>query len=99
MFYIDNWDPEQDDLRRLMELRSANRRTLIVKSAENAVAGGAYFIPTVYHCEGCGPRADVVGDPCEVLPNGKTQYDAFVCGDWSTIRKALAIESHGWKRF
>jgi hypothetical protein len=95
MFYIDNWDPEQDDLRRLMELGAVNRRTLIMKSAQNAAAENAYFIPTVYHCEGCGPSAQVVGDPCEVLPNGKTQYDAYVCGDWSTIRRALAIQSHG----
>jgi hypothetical protein len=99
MFYIDNWDPQQDDLRRLMELGSANRRTLILKSAQNAAAGGAYFIPTVYHCEGCGPKAQVVGDPCEVLTNGKTQYDAYLCGDWPTIRQALAIESRGRKRY
>ena len=98
MFYVDNWDPEQDDLRRLMELGSANRRTLIVRSAENAAAGGAYFIPALYHCEGCGPKAEVIGDPCEILPNGKTQYDAYVCGDWPTIRQALVIESSGWRK-
>jgi hypothetical protein len=99
MFYIDNWDPEQDDLRRLMELGGPNRRTLIVKSAENAATGGAYFIPTLYHCEGCGPKLEIVGDPCEVLPSTKTQYDAYVCGDWSAIRRALSIESRGWKRY
>ncbi len=98
MFYIDNWDPEQDDLRRLMELAAANRRTLIIQSSEQAAAGNAYFIPTVYHCESCGPNAQVVGDACEVLPNGKTQYDAYACGDWPAIRRALAIESRGWKQ-
>ncbi len=87
-FYVDNWDPAQDDLRRLMELDPVNRRLLITRSAENARAGGAYFVPSLNHCDGC-VKPDAVRDKCEMLPGGTAQYDALACGDVPTIAAAL----------
>jgi hypothetical protein len=89
-FYVDNWDPAQDDLRRMMELDAANRRFLIVESAKTAHAGGAYFIPSLNHCDGCiAPSA--IGDKCELMPDrtDKTEYDAVRCGDEAAIKDAL----------
>ena len=89
-FYIDNWDPAQDDLRRLMELDGANRRFLIVESAKTAHAGGAYFIPSLNHCDGCIAPSSI-GDTCELMPGrtDKTEYDAIRCGDEAAIKEAL----------
>jgi hypothetical protein len=87
-FDVDNWDPRQDDLRRFMELDHDNRRFLILQSARNARQGGAYFIPPLDHCGGCVPR-DAVIDPCEVLPNGSTEYNAMRCRDLAVINEAL----------
>lgn len=93
-FYVDNWDPAQDDLRRMMELDPINRRFLIVESAKTAHANGAYFIPSLNHCDGCvAPSA--VGDSCELTPgrNDRTEYDAARCGDEAAIEEALDLQS------
>jgi hypothetical protein len=90
-FYVDNWDAKQDDLRRFMELDAENRRSLIETSARTAHAKGAYFIPSLLHCVGCIPP-EVVGDRCEMRPNGKSEYDAVTCSDVDAIKKALEIE-------
>jgi hypothetical protein len=90
-FYVDNWDPKQDDLRRFMELDAANRRFLIETSARTAEANGAYFIPSLLHCVGCIPP-EVVGDRNEIRPDGKTEYDAVSCGDLPVIKKALELQ-------
>lgn len=90
-FYVDNWDAKQDDLRRFMELDSANRRYLLSTSAHTARQGGAYFILNLLHCVDCIP-ASVVGDRCEVRPDGKTEYDAVTCGDLPTIKQALQAQ-------
>ena len=93
-FYVDNWDPAQDDLRRLMELDGVNRRFLIVESAKTAHANGAYFIPSLNHCDGCIPSS-VIGDRCELTPgrSDRTEYDAVRCEDESAIEEALDRES------
>jgi hypothetical protein len=90
-FYIDNWDESQDDLRRFSELDGVNRRRLLIESAITAGKGGAYFIPPLEHCEGC-VNANHVGDKCEILANGKSEYDAYECGDFPTISDALSDE-------
>lgn len=87
-FYVDNWDNRQDDLRRFMELDAVNRRYLITESAKVARAGGAVFVPPLDHCQGCDPPG-VVGDRCEILPNGQSEYNAVRCGDMPTIAQAL----------
>jgi hypothetical protein len=91
-FYVDNWDPRQDDLRRFMELDGDNRRYLLLTSAKTARRGGAYFILNMLHCVECIP-ASVVGDKCEIRPDGKTEYDAIVCGDLPAIKEARAAQS------
>jgi len=92
-FYVDNWDPRQDDLRRMMELDPINRRFLITSSAEAAHQGGVYFIPSLDHCDGCVPP-EAVGDQCEILPGTrKSEYDAFRCGDVGAIQEALDLQS------
>jgi hypothetical protein len=93
-FYIDNWDPKQDDLRRFMELDAQNRRQLIVQSARTARAGGAYFVPSLDHCIGC-VKPDAVVDKSEIRPDGRTEYDAVRSGDLSAIREALQDGSTG----
>jgi hypothetical protein len=90
-FYVDNWDESQDDLRRLMELDAENRRRLLVLSATAAAAGGAYFIPPLVHCEGC-VHPGHVGDACEILKDGVSEYDAYACGDFAAIGLALGRE-------
>jgi hypothetical protein len=87
-FYVDNWDSKQDDLRRFMELDGANRRDLLQTSAQTARRGGAQFIFNLLHCVDCIP-AGVVGDPCEIRSDGKTEYDAVACGDMPTIMDAM----------
>lgn len=87
-FAVDNWDPSQDDLRRFMEVDRDNRRYLIEASARNAQRGGAAFVPPLDHCSGCVPREAVV-DPCEVLRNDSTEYNAVRCGDLPVIDRAL----------
>lgn len=91
MFYIDNFDYRQDDLRRMMELDAPNRRILITRSASAAHQHGAIFIPSLNHCDGCIPP-EFVGDPNELLPGGKiSYYDAAACSDFQTIHDALEI--------
>lgn len=90
-FYVDNWDATQDDLHRFMELDGDNRRYLITTSAQTAHKDGAYFIPNLLHCVDCIP-AKVVGDKCEIRPDGKTEYDAVACGDLPAIKQALAVQ-------
>lgn len=84
LFYVDNWNSDQDDLRRMMELDGENRRFLISTSLKTARDHGAVFVPSLDHCVGCIPRGDV-NDICEVLPDGRTQYDALACGDMSML--------------
>jgi hypothetical protein len=93
-FYVDNWDPTQDELRRLMELDVANRRFLIVESAKTAHANGAYFIPSRNHRDGC-IAPSVVGDRRELMPgrSDRTEYDAVRCEDEAAIDEALDRES------
>lgn len=86
-FYVDNWDANQDDLRRFMELDGDNRRYLLTTSAQTAHKYGAYFIPPMLHCVDCIPKK-IVGDKCEIRPDGKTEYDAVTCGDIPAIKHA-----------
>jgi hypothetical protein len=90
LFYVDNFDARQDDLRRMMELDGVNRRELIIRSAEVAARYGAIFIPSYNHCNGCVP-SDVVGDSCEVGPK-LSVYNARVCGDLQVIKASLGAE-------
>jgi hypothetical protein len=85
---VDNRDPQQDDLRRFMELDPENRRFLIDKSAEIARQGGAHFVIPLDGCAGCTPPAAVV-DRCEILNDSSTEYNAVRCGDLVTIRNGL----------
>jgi hypothetical protein len=90
-FYVDNWDANQDDLRRFMELDRSNRRYLLTTSAQTAHRYGAYFIPPMLHCVDCIP-AKVVGDKCEIRPDGKTEYDAVTCGDIPAIKEIFTTQ-------
>jgi hypothetical protein len=90
MFYVDNWDNSQDDLRRLMELDRINRRYLIRESGRIAHANGVVFIPSLNHCVNCVPNSlGVIGDSCNVIDSQQTQYDAHHCGDYDAIRDAM----------
>jgi hypothetical protein len=91
VFYVDNWDSKQDDLRRFMELDGNNRRYLLTTSLQTARRGGAYFSFNLLHCAGC-LAPDVVGDKCEVRSDGKTEYDAVNCGDIPTIKQAIQAQ-------
>ena len=91
LFYVDNFDPRQDDLRRMMELDGPNRRVLIVRSAQTAAKYGATFIPSYNHCNGCVPL-DALGDSCEVAVKGSF-YNARVCGDLQAIKASFAKEA------
>ncbi len=91
LFYVDNWNDKEDDLRRMMELDAGNRRFMIAQSLVVARQHGALFVPSLDHCVGCvAPR--LVGDACEILPDGRSQYDALTCGDMQTIRQNLHAE-------
>jgi hypothetical protein len=91
-FYVDNFDFRQDDLRRMMELDGPNRRGLIKRSADAAANGGATFIPSYNHCDGCVPL-NLIGDSCERSPNtGLSFYNAHRCGDLGAIRASLEIQ-------
>ncbi len=91
-FYVDNFDPHQDDLRRMMELDGPNRRELIKRSGEVAARYGATFVPSYNHCDGCVPL-NLVGDTCEVDPGSKLSvYNAHECGDLEAIRESLAFQ-------
>ena len=69
LFYVDNWNDKEDDLRRMMELDAGNRRFMIAQSLVVARQHGALFVPSLDHCVGCvAPR--LVGDACEILPDG-----------------------------
>ena len=86
-FAVDNWDPQQDDLKRFMELDLESRRFLTDKSAEIARQGGAHFVIPIDGCAGCTPLAAVF-DRCEILKDGSTEYNAVRCGDLVAIRNA-----------
>ena len=91
-FYVDNWDPKQDDLRRFMELDGDNRRYLLETSAQTARKNGAYFILNLLHCVNCiAPK--IVGDRCEIRADGKTEYDAVTCGDVAAIKSAIKLQN------
>ena len=51
--------------------------------------GGAYFIPSLDHCDGCIAPSSI-GDKCELMPGrtDKTEYDAIRCGDEAAIKDA-----------
>ena len=92
LFYVDNFDASQDDLRRLMELGPAARRDLILRSSRTAAVLGAVFIPALNHCEGC-VASGVVTDRCEIIEGSAlTEYDTAACGDMATIGEALDIQ-------
>lgn len=90
LFYVDNFDPRQDDLRRMMELDGPNRRAMIVRSAEVAAGGRAVFVPSYNHCMGCIPST-IIGDSCELGPKGSV-YNARVCDDLQAIATVLATD-------
>jgi hypothetical protein len=92
LFYVDNFDPRQDDLRRMMELDGPNRRELIIRSAKVAAKYGAVFVPSYNHCHGCVPL-NVLGDLCEGGPGAKLSvYNARVCGDLRSIKDSFAAQ-------
>jgi len=71
---------------------------MIVESAKTARANGAYFIPSLNHCDGCIPPP-VIGDPCELMPgrSDSTEYDVVRCEDEAAIEEALGHESPSGK--
>ena len=90
LFYVDNFDSRQDDLRRMMELDGPNRRELIKRSAMVAAKFGATFVPSYNHCDGCIPLS-LIGDPCESNSESKLSvYNARACGDLDTIKATLS---------
>ncbi len=90
LFYIDNFDFRQDDLRRMMELDGPNRRELIKRSAKVAAKFGATFVPSYNHCDGCIPLS-LIGDPCEANSESNLSvYNARACGDLATIKASLS---------
>lgn len=90
LFYVDNFDSRQDDLRRMMELDGPNRRELIKRSAKVAAKFGATFVPSYNHCDGCIPL-NLVGDPCEANSESKVSvYNARTCKDLDTIKASLS---------
>jgi hypothetical protein len=90
LFYVDNFDSRQDDLRRMMELDGPNRRALIKRSAEMAAKFGATFVPSYNHCDGCIPL-DLIGDPCEAdTESNLSGYNSRACGDLDTIKASLS---------
>lgn len=91
LFYIDNFDYHQDDLRRMMELDSLNRRELITRSAQTAHDHGVTFVAALNHCDGCVP-ASFVGDKCEITSSNVSYYNAATCGDIEAVRRALQIQ-------
>lgn len=84
-FDVDNWDPNQDDLRRLMELDPANRRYMLEQSSAVAEAKGVHFVPPLEHCVGCVPVKDV-GDHSEIRNDGRSEYRVSSTGDLATIQ-------------
>lgn len=92
-FYIDNFDANQDDLRRLMELDRINRHFMLRESGRVARLSGVYFLPSLNHCAGCVPNDPaIIKDPCHIVTSASpayTQYDAYECGDYEAIRNAL----------
>jgi hypothetical protein len=86
-FAVANWDSQQDELQRFMELNPENRRFLIDKSAEIARQGGAHFVIPLDGCAGFTPPAAVV-DRCEILKVRSTEYNSVRCGDLVAIRNA-----------
>jgi hypothetical protein len=92
LFYVDNFDSRQDDLRRMMELDGPNRRELIQRSGEVAARHGATFVPSYSNCDGCVPL-NLVGDSCKAKLNSKLSvYNARECGDLEAIRETLAAQ-------
>lgn len=94
LFYVDNWDESQDDLRRYMELDPANRRELLVLSGQAAKEEGVYFLPPVIGCVGC-VKITHVGDSCELRGDAAKQvseYSAPICHDLDAIKASLAAQ-------
>jgi|ERR1700722_6300341 hypothetical protein len=91
LFYVDNWDPTQDDLRRFMELDPDNRRFLISASLAAARSHGVTFVPPLSTCVGCVP-VSAVSDTCEILPAGQTEYNPLRCGDLALITRTSPRE-------
>lgn len=92
LFYVDNYDGQDDDLRRFMELDAINRRFLMLESVRLAKSSGVFVSLPLNHCEGC-IQADRTGDACHIIPSTKsTSYDALACGDIPTIRDALRLK-------
>ena len=90
LFYVDNFDSRQDDLRRMMELDGPNRRELIKRSAGVAAKFGATFVPSYNHCDGCIPL-NLIGDACEAdSKSNLSVYNARACGDLDTIKASLS---------
>jgi len=90
LFYVDNFDSRQDDLRRMVELDGPNRRELIKRSAMVAAKFGATFVPSYNHCDGCIPL-NLIGDPCEAdSKSNLSVYNARACGDLNTIKASLS---------
>lgn len=89
IFYVDNYDGENDDLARFMELDAINRRYMISMSKFIAKKEGAFVSWPLSHCEGCIQPSRIV-DSCNLIPNSNLSgYNAFACGDFPAI-----IESH-----
>lgn len=88
MFYVDNWDRNQDDLRRFMELDAANRRKFIQLSYATARKYGSFFVVPLNHCTGC-VEAAFVGDQCEIVDSNMTEYNAVRCNDVEFIAETF----------
>ena len=92
-FYVDNWDESQDDLRRFMELDSENRRKLIDSLGPSRRQRRRLTSIPPLSCEGCVKPAHV-GDRCELLPGGDSEYDAYSCGGLSTSSTLFVFRAH-----
>ncbi|MBK8013059.1 MAG: hypothetical protein IPK13_17100 [Deltaproteobacteria bacterium] len=92
-FYIDNFDSDQDDLRRMMELDRTNRHFMLRESGRVARLSGVYFLPNLNHCAGCVPNDPaIIKDQCHIVTTpdrAYTQYDAHYCSDYEAIRNAI----------
>jgi hypothetical protein len=96
LFFVDNFDGMQDDLRRFMELDAINRRYFILESVRLAKANGVFVTLPLTHCEGCVDKS-LTGDACHTVPTPnpntlpKTAYNALACGDFPAIQDALRM--------
>jgi hypothetical protein len=95
IFYVDNYDPNTDDLRRFTELDSRNRRFMMLESMRQARANGVSLSLPLTHCEGCIPAVAVV-DQCHLVPGvvpSIASYEAFACGDFPVISAAFRFNA------